>query len=98
MVWVDEDDICYNVRIHFVDGIATTVYAIDECNCDLDPAVWSVGLTSGDYDSCAAICDPEGFDAYNNPPGTCDVVTIYSECDYTGEEAEVETELDCLTW
>jgi len=50
------DDTCSTVRIHFdAEGIATTVYAIDPCNCDLT-GVWPVGMASGDYDSCAAIC------------------------------------------
>lgn len=55
-------------------------------------------MTSGDYTSCAAICAPDEFEEYNNPTGTCDLVTIYSECDYTGESATVEDDLDCLTW
>lgn len=100
MVWVDEDDICDTVRIHFVDGVATSVYAITECNCDLaGNGYWSVGMESGDYESCAAICDTEEFDSYwGQTNEDCDEVTIYSECDYAGESLVVSADADCLTW
>jgi len=29
---------------------------------------------------------------------TCDVTTIYADCDYGGESATVEEEITCLEW
>lgn len=46
-------------------------------------------------DSCAAICYPDDFPDQGK---TCDVVTIYSECDYGGEAMEVADTVDCLEW
>jgi len=98
MVWVDYDDICDTVRIHFNDGIATSIYAITDCNCDLT-GVWTVGMESGDLESCAAICDTEDFDNYwGNGNDVCDEVTIYSDCNYEGDSLVVTADADCLTW
>lgn len=49
--------------MQFSDGQVTAVYAIDVCNCDIPLESFSVGINSGDYDSCAAICYIDDFEA-----------------------------------
>lgn len=75
---MDDADICQTARIKFTDGVATHVYAIDNCACDLSYSYWFVGLELCDPESCAALCDDGSFAAACGPAEqTCDEVTIY---------------------
>lgn len=75
---MDEGDICQTARIKFTDGVATHVYGVDTCNCDVNYYNWFVGLALCDPESCAALCDDGSFAAACGPAEqTCDEVTIY---------------------
>lgn len=78
------------MRVIFTDAVATEVYAIDDCDCTIDSSNWWLGLQVCDPDSCMNICDPDTFAAAcGEVEVTCDQVTVYENCDYSGDELVV---------
>jgi len=98
--WIDIDDTCEKARIHFGaadslgDQVSTMIYAITDCNCDKVASLGYYQVETDDADSCHVACGVELV----NPNESCTEITIYSECDFTGDSLVVTESVDCLTW